>query len=154
MDNFFRYFPKLRGGSELWSNNTPASDVLINGTFGAAPQDLTAPLLSNSNTVYAPTITAGAVTVTAGLLENVSILYSPSIQAGAVTLNCPLLLNTSIFYPPNITVTESGYNVAATERREIGGYYNYDSSKKNKDRLKREDEEVMAIIHTFISWVV
>lgn len=36
MAPFFRGFPKVRGGSALWSDGSPASALLINETFGAS----------------------------------------------------------------------------------------------------------------------
>lgn len=91
-------------------------------------QTLTAPLFSNANSFYAPTVTRGAVTLTPSLFSNSNIFhaatvtqpaasqdltpslftnsnsfYAPTVAAGAVTLSPPLFTSTNAFYGPTVT---------------------------------------------------
>jgi hypothetical protein len=79
------------------------------GSFYAArlrelpAQDLTVPLLSNSSTLYAPTLAVGSVNITTPLLTNVSVLYEPTLVPQAVSTELPLFTNSSTLYAPTVT---------------------------------------------------
>ena len=65
------------------------------GTGGASPQTLLPPAISAGTTLSAPTVAPGAVTLTAPLLTNTSTLYAGAL---ALNLTAPLLSNTSGLY--------------------------------------------------------
>jgi hypothetical protein len=109
------------------------------GSFYAArlreivAQDLLPPLFTNSNTLYAPTIAAGATSITAplftnsstlyaptlanrqmlesSLLTNSSTLYSPTLAPQAVTAELPLFTNSSTLYEPTVAQTAPSQNL-------------------------------------------
>jgi hypothetical protein len=66
---------------------------------GAASQDVDVPLLTNTSTLYAPTISAGVVSLVVPLLTNTSTLHNPTLSQN-VTL--PLLTNTQTFFNPTL----------------------------------------------------
>lgn len=69
-------------------------------------QDLTPSLFSNSNTFYAPAVTAegGPQYLTPALVSNTSTFYTPAVTTGAVTLTPGLYTNSNTFYAPVVTV--------------------------------------------------
>jgi hypothetical protein len=104
MADFFRYFPKVRGGSSTWSDGSPASTILINETFGVSSgtQNLDVPLLTNTNTLFAPTIVPQAVVVELPLLSNTNTLYAPTVVPGAVSVTLPLISSTNALFSPTV----------------------------------------------------
>lgn len=102
MDNFYRYFPKVRGGSSIWSDGSPAGNIIITETFGAPVGTLNVdlPLLTNTSTFFAPTIVPGAVDVSIPLFSNTNTLYSPTISPGAVAVTLPLINSTNNLFAP------------------------------------------------------
>ena len=73
--------------------------------FDLAPpvQNLTAPLLTNSQTFYSPTVTRGTISLSPPILTNANSLYAPTVTPGAVTLSPPLYSNANAFYAPTVT---------------------------------------------------
>ena len=67
------------------------------GTQSVAP-----PLLSNSQTFYAPSVLRGAVNVLPPLFTNTNTLYAPTVVPQALTVSPPLLTNTQTFYGPTV----------------------------------------------------
>lgn len=75
----------------------------VKGASGGSSQTLTLPLLTNTSTLYAPTIAPGAVNLIVPLLTNSNTLYSPTLTPGAVNLTTPLLTNANTFYSSILT---------------------------------------------------
>lgn len=93
---------------------------------GGGGQSVTTPYLDDSaDTFYGPTVTPGAVTITAPLLTNTNTLYAmsvayaittpynndsadtlyaPTLAVGAVTVTLPLLTNSSTLYGQTLTL--------------------------------------------------
>ena len=86
------------GISESWGAWTIAVRPVAGG--GGVQQDITPDAL-NEATVYAPSLSVGAVNVTPDLLGVASIL-APTVAAGAVTLT-PGLLHSSEIYEPALS---------------------------------------------------
>jgi hypothetical protein len=89
--------PTATGGDVAYK--TP---ILAKLDASASPQSLTAPLLTNSSTVYAPTVSQPQV-LSPALVTNASTLYTPTVTPGQVTLSPGLLTNASSFYSPTVT---------------------------------------------------
>lgn len=104
MANFYRYFPKVRGGSSTWTDGSPASDIIITETFGVSVGTLNVdlPLLTNTNTFFAQTVIPGAVDVTIPLFTNTNNIYSPTIAPEAVSVTLPLISSTNNLFAPSI----------------------------------------------------
>lgn len=79
------------------------------------------PLLSNSSTLYAPSVSGGSVNVAPPLLTNGNTIYAPSVAGGSVSVSPPLLTNTSTLYGPAV----SGGLTRLIVNTELGssGYY-------------------------------
>jgi hypothetical protein len=84
------------------------SGAFFTDSGGPATQTLTPTLLPNSNSVFAPTVTAGSVTLVPTLLSNSNTLFAPTITVGAVTLTATLLSNTNTVYAPVVSQTGGG----------------------------------------------
>lgn len=69
---------------------------------GPPAQNLTASLLTNTSTLYAPTVTASK-TLSPALLVNAQTFYAPTVTPGPVSLSPGLLNNASTVYPPTVT---------------------------------------------------
>ena len=76
---------------------------------GASPQTLTVPLLTNTQTFPAATITPGAVSLSPPLLTNAQALYAPTITVGSVALQPPLIESAAQLFAP--TVTQGGVSL-------------------------------------------
>lgn len=94
-------FRVLKNGAVLDAYNvTPR----ITADAGAGTQTLTLPLISNSNTLYAPTLVPQAITITMPLITNSPTLYAPTLTPQAVTLTLPLITNSPTLYAPTLEV--------------------------------------------------
>lgn len=109
MVEFYRAFPKIRGGSAIWSDGSPAETILDNDTFGSSvpAQDLIIPLLSNSNTLFEPTLIPQAVTIQLPLLSNSNTLYDATLVPGPVNIQIPLFTNSDSLFSPTIVPVQS-----------------------------------------------
>jgi hypothetical protein len=85
------------------ANSYPTLSMISVMSDTGGGQTLSPPLLTNTSTLYGPTVVRGAVTVAPPLLTNTSTLYGPTVVRGAVTLQPPLLTNTSTLYAPTVT---------------------------------------------------
>lgn len=110
------------------ANSFPGLVIASIYDAGGGSQTVSPGLLTNTSTLYAPTVTRGAVsvspslltntstiyaatvvasyTVSPGLFTNSSTLYSPTVVPGSVSVQPPLLTNTSTLYSP--VVSQSG----------------------------------------------
>jgi hypothetical protein len=68
-----------------------------------AADEITLALLAGMATVYAPTVTAGAVAVELALLAGMAQTFSPTVTAGTATVALPLLAGGSAAYAPVLT---------------------------------------------------
>lgn len=68
---------------------------------------LFAPLLTDADSFYSPTVGRGPVTLHPPLLSDGDMFYSPTVGGGAggatQTLHPPLLVNTSVFFRPTVS---------------------------------------------------
>lgn len=81
MDKFYRYFPKIRGGSSLWTENTPASQLLLNETLGNGGSVGTLAGTIETSSVVAGTLTnAGG-----GIGELAGAIVGETIVQGTLT---------------------------------------------------------------------
>ena len=79
------------------SNAPPALHVEYSTT-----QNLSPSLLTNTSTVYTPTLNPGAVSVEPPLLTNTSTVYTPTVSPGTVTISPSLLTNSNTIYTPTV----------------------------------------------------
>jgi hypothetical protein len=70
---------------------------------GAAAQNLSPNLFTNTNTFYTATISVGAVNLSPALFTNTNAFYSATITAGAVNLSPALFDNVNVFYSATIS---------------------------------------------------
>lgn len=63
-------------------------------------QSITLPLLTNTSTLRAPTVSFPAQSITMPALTNASVLRAPSVAPGAAPVTMPKLTNASVLYPP------------------------------------------------------
>jgi hypothetical protein len=82
----------------LTNTNTLYPPTLV----ASSTPTLVLPLLTNSNTLYPPTLVPQAVTITLPLLANTNTLYAPTLAPQAVNLTLPLLTNVNTLYAPTL----------------------------------------------------
>lgn len=75
---------------------------------GVPSQTLTPALFTNTQTIYAATVSVGAVTLAPPLLSNAQTFYAAAVAPGSVALTAPLLTNSATFFGPAITVGAVG----------------------------------------------
>lgn len=80
---------------------SPNGSIVFQFGTGSTNQVVDLPLLTNSSTIYVPTVEVGTVTMAAPLLTNTNTIYSPEIS---MALSAPLLTNTNVLYAPAIPV--------------------------------------------------
>jgi hypothetical protein len=83
--------------------NTSSYPTLTDAGGGGSPQSVTPNLLTNTSTLYSPTVTPGAVTVAPALLTNAQTFHAPTLTTGAVTVAPNLHTNSSTIYSPVVT---------------------------------------------------
>lgn len=88
---------------------------------GAYP--LSAPLLTNTSTLYAPSVTPGAATLSPPLYTNASTLYAPTVSPGAVTISPPLIASGATLYPPVVSNASGTQNLVAPLLTNIATLY-------------------------------
>lgn len=71
--------------------------------FTDKSQQIVAPLLSVSPTLYAPTLSTGGVSLSPPLLGSTVTLYTPAFTAGGVSLGVPLLSAATTLYAPTFS---------------------------------------------------
>lgn len=81
------------------------TEIINPATGGGSPQALTPSLVTNTSTIFAPTVTqpAGTQTLTPGLLTNTSSIFAPTVTVGSVALAPTLLTNTPTLFAPTVT---------------------------------------------------
>lgn len=89
----------------LTNTSTLYSPTITTGAVSVVPN-----LLTNSNTVYSPTVSA-TYAITANLLSNSNTIYSPTIGVGGVSITPNLLTNTSTVYEPVVSQEGGTQNV-------------------------------------------
>lgn len=85
-----------------WQLFKPVTRRVYFDVGGSSGLTITPPLLTNSNDIYSPSVTPGAVGVSAPLLTNSSTLYAPTVSAGGSVVQAPLLTNTSDLFSPTL----------------------------------------------------
>lgn len=78
----------------LWAAGMPV---------GAAAQGLTGAFLSSTATLYAATVTRGAVGLSPPQIASSAVLRQPTVTRGAVTITPPLLASTASLAQPTVT---------------------------------------------------
>jgi hypothetical protein len=78
-------------------------DVSLFETAGSSSQALTLPYLNDTDTLFTPATTAGAVTVTLPFLDDPDALELPTAALGAVTLTLPLLSDADDLLAPTVS---------------------------------------------------
>lgn len=91
----------VTGGSSSTSDSWVGATIALRP--GAAVQNLDPPLLTNSQTFHAPTVSA-SYTLSPSLLTNGQTFHAPTVTS-AVTLSPPLVTNAQTFYSPSISQT-------------------------------------------------
>lgn len=86
---------------QIFANNTPIKPLYL--PSGGGTQELLPDLFTNTQTFYAPTVSAGAVTLTPSLFTNGQTFYSPTVTPGAVTLTPDLFTNSQTFYSATVS---------------------------------------------------
>lgn len=116
------------------ANSFPGLVIASVYDAGGGSQTVSPGLLTNTSTLYAPTVTRGAVSVSPSLLTNTSTiyaatvvaryavspglftnsstLYAPTVVPGSVSVQPPLLTNTSTLYSPVVSQS-GGFQVVA-----------------------------------------
>lgn len=72
------------------------------GAAASGDQSVTVPLTTRTRTVYAPTVTRGAVTVSPPLVTRTRTVYAPTVSAVS-TISPPLTTRTRTVYAPTVT---------------------------------------------------
>jgi hypothetical protein len=67
-----------------------------------AAQSLTPSLFTNADTLYAPTVTTGAVAITPGLFTNSQTFHAPIVAPGAVVLTPSLFTDSQTFHAATV----------------------------------------------------
>ena len=76
---------------------------------GSATQNLDPARVDNTNTFYAPTVTAGAVILSPTRYDNTNTFYAATVTPGTVTLLPGLVVNTNQFFTATVSqVIEGG----------------------------------------------
>ena len=86
-----------------WQLFKPVTRRVYFDVGGSSGLTITPPLLTNSNDLYAPTVSAGGSVVQAPLLTNTSDLFSPTLNPGAVQVAPPLLPSENAFFAPVVS---------------------------------------------------
>jgi len=97
------------GGTTLSPSLLTNSQTFYAPTVSAGAVSLTPSLYSNAQTFYAATVSQGGATqaLTPGLFSNSSTFYAPTVTPGSVTLTPGLFSNSQTFYSPSV-VAEGG----------------------------------------------
>lgn len=80
---------------------TPTSGYVDWAAAGGSPQSLSPSLLTDSDTLYAPTVTVGAVTLSPSLLTDSDTFYGPTVK-GFNLLSPSLLTDGDTLYAPTV----------------------------------------------------
>lgn len=94
--------------SDSWVALTIAVRPAAGG--GGSPQDLTPSLFTNTQTFYAPTVTA-TYSLLPGLLDSQPSFFAPAVTVGAVDLAPSLLTNSQTFYAPTVSLDGAAQNL-------------------------------------------
>ena len=86
-----------------WQLFKPVTRRVYFDVGGSSGLTITPPLLTNSSTLYTPTVSAGGSVVQAPLLTNTSGLFSPTLNPGAVQVAPPLLPSENAFFAPVVS---------------------------------------------------
>ena len=86
-----------------WQLFKPVTRRVYFDVGGSSGLTITPPLLTNSSTLYTPTVSAGGSVVQAPLLTNTSDLFSPTLNPGAVQVAPPLLPSENAFFAPVVS---------------------------------------------------
>ena len=105
------YAPSLLNLSALTAPLIGSTAQVFAGAVGST---LSAPLLTNGNVLYGPTLTAGPVTLTAPPIASTAALYAPVLSAGASTLVAPLLASTAQLFAPALASSISPPAIASS----------------------------------------
>lgn len=84
-------------------STTLAAKLDIVYTTGGGAQSVTPNLLSNTSTVYSPTVSPQAATVAPNLLTNTNTLYNPVVSAGGTNIVPDLITSTNNFFSPTVS---------------------------------------------------
>lgn len=109
------------GGTTNAANSWSAYTLALRPT--PAAQSLTPGLFSNSQSFYAPTVSAGPVALTPGLFSNSAAFYAPTISPGAVALSPGLYSNSETFYSPTVEQPSGAQNLAPARHDNAQTFY-------------------------------
>ncbi len=91
---------QTQGSSDPYS----ARLIAIKPAAGGGSQTITPSLLTNTETIYSPTVSRGAISVVPSLLTDPDTLYAPVVTRGALTVTPGLLTDPDTLYGPVATM--------------------------------------------------
>lgn len=81
--------------------------LAVYGAAGIGGVTLSPPILSNTNSLYPPTIILGSISLSPSIYSNSTLFFTPSVNLGPIILGPTILSNSNQIYSSNISTIVS-----------------------------------------------